>query len=1194
MTPPDVETEMPLMKHRSPTTRYPLAGRRLRRTGAVTTALGLGLAAALVGTPAQAATPAVSAPSAASETATAGGYWSASYEAGTPQPAGFPGSGTSTDVRGDRLVPASAITTVASTHANADSSSEHVQSLADRDPSTKWYARDSGAPSDASPVSAVYTLTTATRVTSYAITAGADSAKFPERDPKSWTVLGTDDADVAADPGSSAWHTVDARTNQTFASNGLTRFYDVAQPASYRYYQLRVTANAGGSAKNANTQIADWTLRSQDASGTAPLGVSVEDAGSVPGGDGSRAVRWSADVLADGHASSTVVLQSGLDVPVGSTTDLTYLVRPTDAASAHTTVDVVYTDADGGSPHRFTAPATTTPAPGRWDEVTVSLAQLAGKHVTELLLSYADDDAHAGPVEGWIDQVRLGRPLVDGSTTWTYLDAGNVDPAGSATDRTAWTRTDATLGDGWKDASGPFGVKGTGTDLDSGFPVTTKLRLYTDGSTAPDVPAYFFRTTFTLDADTLRSLPDLVGTLTYDDTATVYLNGERIAGWNDDKITSNLQYETPDGTAGGGDPVTSTFTVPAADLVAGTNTLAVEVHQCNSTSSDAYFGLDLAPSTAATGFTADQLAPTYASDTLPAAPDGADYYTWLLRSFTDAEQTPSIMGPNTVYPTGTTVDDLQALDDTKVVEINNAYTSKSDPQVVKALDDGAHSPYQTMADGLGSVLGPLYTQALADDELPKTKALLSYRVEKATSSSGDSYQTAKNSYQYKRPFVRMGFTSDGGLIKQWDSAGGYAGLAGDGSFPSGHTSHGYSQGITLATLLPQLAPQILARASEYGNNRIVLAFHYPTDIMGGRIVGEDTTTRRWSDAGYRTLLTAARTELQSVLAQKCREVGAGSTLTACIAGQQQYLPTSDALSVYHERLTYGFPQVAATDKAPSVPQGAENLLLSAFPDLTAAQRRTVLAATELPSGYVLDDESGAGSYQRLDLAAAMAAKVIVNHDGTLTVDGTRVGADGLPVTAPARTRLHATAQRTGYGEKASVLVTASATHGVVPRGTVTVREGRTTLGTARLGARGVATVALPRTLAVGSHHLSVRFMPADPGVTTEATTKATLRVTKGSVRITRVAVTAGHLRKGERATVTVRLAGPGPVHPTGRVTLTVDGRTVGSAPVRTRDGVSSATVRTDVLRRTGWLEVVYGGSASLRPTTLATDRYVRS
>ncbi|NED90612.1 hypothetical protein G3I76_62345, partial [Streptomyces sp. SID11233] len=69
-------------------------------------------------------------------------------------------------------------------------------------------------------------------------------------------------------------------------------------------------------------------------------------------------------------------------------------------------------------------------------------------------------------------------------------------------------------------------------------------------------------------------------------------------------------------------------------------------------------------------------------------------------------------------------------------------------------------------------------------------------------------------YQYKRPFVRMGFADEDGLVKPWDSRGGYDGLAKDGSFPSGHTSHGYAQGIVLATLLPELAPQILARASE--------------------------------------------------------------------------------------------------------------------------------------------------------------------------------------------------------------------------------------------------------------------------------------------------------------------------------------------------------------------------------------------
>jgi hypothetical protein len=72
-------------------------------------------------------------------------------------------------------------------------------------------------------------------------------------------------------------------------------------------------------------------------------------------------------------------------------------------------------------------------------------------------------------------------------------------------------------------------------------------------------------------------------------------------------------------------------------------------------------------------------------------------------------------------------------------------------------------------------------------------------------------------------------------------------------------------------------------------------------------------------------------------------------------------------------------------------------LLTAFPDLTDAQRTTVLAATGLPSGYVLDQTGDEGSYQRLDLLAAMTASVQVGDDGSMTVNGVRVDADGVPV-----------------------------------------------------------------------------------------------------------------------------------------------------------------------------------------------------
>ncbi len=60
------------------------------------------------------------------------------------------------------------------------------------------------------------------------------------------------------------------------------------------------------------------------------------------------------------------------------------------------------------------------------------------------------------------------------------------------------------------------------------------------------------------------------------------------------------------------------------------------------------------------------------------------------------------------------------------------------------------------------------------------------------------------------------------------------GIATNPSFPSGHTTYAYTDGILLAMLVPQQYQSMLARAADYANSRIVLGVHYPLDIIGGR------------------------------------------------------------------------------------------------------------------------------------------------------------------------------------------------------------------------------------------------------------------------------------------------------------------------------------------------------------------------
>jgi len=375
-------------------------------------------------------------------------------------------------------------------------------------------------------------------------------------------------------------------------------------------------------------------------------------------------------------------------------------------------------------------------------------------------------------------------------------------------------------------------------------------------------------------------------------------------------------------------------------------------------------------------FPSDVLSARYASDSWPATPDGSNPFLHLLRGVSELGS--DVLAPNQPLAEGQTP---TAFNDTKAIEINHAASLEQIDRAEYDADNGANV---TMADGLGSRLGDLYLAALRGGELPKTDALFG-----RTTSGLDNVDAAKNFYAYKRPYVRMGFTGSGGLVDRSDN-GSYDGLAGSGSLPSGHTYGGYTAGTLLATLLPELAPQILARTSEYGDNRIVLGFHYPLDVMGGRMVAQATIAHRWADPEFADLLLQAHEEIESVLLAECQELGYGDSLEECAGDPYRGLVDDAAVQVYSGRLTYGFPQIGEAGQPLEVPADAPALLLTAFPDLTDAQRAQIIAQTAVDSGYPLDlTADGDESWERVDLARALTAEVTVNPDGSVTVENYR-------------------------------------------------------------------------------------------------------------------------------------------------------------------------------------------------------------
>ncbi len=365
-----------------------------------------------------------------------------------------------------------------------------------------------------------------------------------------------------------------------------------------------------------------------------------------------------------------------------------------------------------------------------------------------------------------------------------------------------------------------------------------------------------------------------------------------------------------------------------------------------------------------------------------------------------------------------TVLDPAVLDknDKLTVAINNAGAADLDQQR-RALVDADYVWQETYSDALGPVLSKYLNEGLVTNALPDTKAAIDTAGNLGTGA-------AKPTFNFPRPWITdRSFSGQAnpstlnGLqthlniakIPDWTAPSGTTHSAGyDGllsgfsqAFPSGHTTYAYSTGIALAQLIPQLGPEIVTRASEAGNNRIVLGVHYPLDIMGGRILGEANNSFLWSDSStFTSILQPAETEVQKYLTGRCNADGLGATLEECIektganagAGCRNFFtdavstaPVTDrtsALAAYRARMTYTFAQTGQAGQDAVVPTGAESLLATTFPTLTAAQRRAVLAATEIDSGYPLDSSSN--GWQRLDLAAAMSSKVTLDAAGKVT------------------------------------------------------------------------------------------------------------------------------------------------------------------------------------------------------------------
>ena len=81
------------------------------------------------------------------------------------------------------------------------------------------------------------------------------------------------------------------------------------------------------------------------------------------------------------------------------------------------------------------------------------------------------------------------------------------------------------------------------------------------------------------------------------------------------------------------------------------------------------------------------------------------------------------------------------------------------------------------------------------------------------------------------------------------------------AYPSGHASAGYAVGWALARLLPDQAPQILARADDYALSRELCGVHFHSDTEASHVIGTLAAATLLRDRRLSRQIAAARAEL---------------------------------------------------------------------------------------------------------------------------------------------------------------------------------------------------------------------------------------------------------------------------------------------------------------------------------------------
>ena len=156
-------------------------------------------------------------------------------------------------------------------------------------------------------------------------------------------------------------------------------------------------------------------------------------------------------------------------------------------------------------------------------------------------------------------------------------------------------------------------------------------------------------------------------------------------------------------------------------------------------------------------------------------------------------------------------------------------------------------------DYLMNIYGKAMGIKITKEATPSIVAL----IELVDKKSDKSAKNLKKVYFRKRPYVQLGETTP---VPQWEKDSRKS-----SSYASHHSNLGWALSMVMAEVAPECQDEVLRIGFNYGYDRVIVGYHWASDVEAGRLLAAALVARMHADADFRQLIKQARTEYLKAL-----------------------------------------------------------------------------------------------------------------------------------------------------------------------------------------------------------------------------------------------------------------------------------------------------------------------------------------